>query len=141
MHGRSVPAGAGRLSFLGAAVLTPEHVKLLEYAVYGGLSALVGSMTKSRSLTLPRLVTYHEKNGQVKKIWDPGLLVAPFGGAIIAAIVDGRPQTALAYGVAVGFAGPAVFSVLSDAVIKRLGYVLGGLPENSLPAPTNGGKS
>ena len=116
--------------------LTPEHAKLLGYAVYGGIAGLIGAMAKSRRLTLPRIVTYRERDGEVVKMIDVGFLAAPFLGALLAAYFDTKPENAIAWGLASGYAGPSVCNAILDELLKRFGINVGGLPE-----PQNGVQS
>lgn len=108
--------------------LTPEQWKVLEYLAWGGAAGLIGAMTKSRRMTLPRITCEREKDGSTVKVLDWGFLVAPFLGALVAAVVDGRPQTAVAYGLACGFAGPSLLNIVTEWVLSRAGLMLGGLP-------------
>lgn len=111
--------------------LTPEQWKILEYLAWGGASGLIGSMTKSRRMTLPHLTCIRERDGRVVKGFDWGFLAAPLLGAVVAAAVDGRPSTAIAYGLACGYAGPSLLNLIVDWGLGKLGLMLGGLPSQS----------
>lgn len=101
--------------------MSPEAWKILEYAAWGGAGALLGSVAHTRTLQLPRIVRRGVDPGDQVVLLDLGFLVAPILGAVLAAIVDGRPQTAVAYGIAAGYAGPAFANALLDALLRRIG--------------------
>lgn len=99
---------------------------LLVYAAWGFAGALVGSMSRRRRLELPRVTVERRRRGAsgewetVREV-DPGFLAAPLLGAFLAVLADGRPWTAAAYGLATGWAGPAVLNALLDPLLSRLG--------------------
>ncbi|MFN3652209.1 MAG: hypothetical protein ACK47B_21740 [Armatimonadota bacterium] len=117
--------------------MTPFHWKLVEFFIYGAIGGLIGAMTKSRSLELPRIVVKRQKDGEVRKFIDMGFLAAPFLGGALAAYFDGRPETAIVYGVTSGYAGPSLLNALGDTLLKRVGYLLG---PDALPHPQDGVK-
>lgn len=117
--------------------MPPAYLKLAEYALFGAIGALIGAMTKSRSLTLPHLTLEKRRNGETVKGWDPGFLAAPFLGAALAMYFDTRPENAIAWGLAAGTAGPAIITLITDKLLSLAGLKVGGLPEVT---PTNGGK-
>lgn len=116
--------------------MPPEYLKLAEYAVFGAVGALIGAAAKNRSLELPRVTRKKEKSGAVVKSLDLGFLTAPLLGAVLAAVVDGRPQTGIAYGLAAGFAGPAIINAVLDPIIARLGMPLAPTPTSTTRRPT-----
>lgn len=118
-------------------MIDPLYVKLAEYAFFGAIGGLIGAMTKSSRLTLPRLTLEKRRNGEVVKIWDPGFLSAPFLGAGLAMYFDTSPQNAIAWGLVGGFVGPAMMSIFTDKLLSVFGLKVGGMPE--VPATTNGG--
>lgn len=118
--------------------MSPEHQQLLAYALYGSLGGLIGAMAKSRRLTLPRIVTRRDADGEVAKMIDVGFLAAPFLGAALAMYFDTSPPNAIAWGLAGGYAGPTVVNTVVDQMLKRFGIIVGGLPETTT---TNGGTS
>lgn len=99
--------------------------ELCAYAAWGGAGALIASMTRTRRLQLPRLYLRRSRDGETVRILDPGFLAAPLLGAFLAAALDGRPWTAAAYGLASGWAGPAILNALIDPILHR---VLGRWP-------------
>lgn len=101
--------------------LTTEQWKLLEYAGYGFLGALVASMVKERSIRLPTIYIHKDTDGVTRRYVDPGFIGAALLGAIIAAIMDGRPQTAIAYGVASAFVGLEILKPIIAGVMGILG--------------------
>jgi hypothetical protein len=100
--------------------MTPEQLKLLQLATYGFAAALIGSMAKERKLRLPRVYLVKEETGEAIRILDPGFLAAPLLGAFMAMIIDGRLENALLYGLASGYAGPAVLNAFIDPLLHRL---------------------
>lgn len=96
-------------------------IKLAWFFLYGAVGGLIGAMAKSRRLTLPRITVEREADGELVKEWDSGFLWAPFLGGALAAIVDGRPETAIAYGLASGYAGPAIINAVVDPILKKFG--------------------
>lgn len=99
--------------------MSPEVLKLLEYAAYGAVGALAGVVGKSGELRLPRLRRRALKDGDVVIALDLGFIAALLLGAILAAWIDGRPQTALAYGLASGYAGPSLLSAMVTEFQRR----------------------
>jgi len=123
--------------------LTFDQLKLLEYAGYGLASGVIGTMARERRLTLPRIYKVRDGTNRAETVVDPGFLAAPVLGAVLAMIVDGRPQTALAYGLAAGFVGPALLHSLLEPLLKRFGIDLelfapGGSPQKLNTNPTHG---
>jgi hypothetical protein len=100
--------------------LPHDPLTLCAFAVWGLIGGLIGASTRTHRLELPRVVCEHSKTGQVKRYVDPGFLTAAVFGAVVAAAIDGRPWTALAYGIAVGYAGPAIVRALVDRVLRTL---------------------
>jgi hypothetical protein len=98
-----------------------EYAKLLEYAAFGAGGGLIGAMTKSRTLRLPRLLVERLEDGETVKVLDAGLLAAPLLGACLAMYFDTRPENALAWGLAAGYAGPTVLNVIIDPLLRKLG--------------------
>jgi hypothetical protein len=109
--------------------MNPAYIKLAEYAFFGAIGGLIGAMAKSRTLTLPRIVITRRKSGEVVKVVDTGFLSAPFLGASLAMYFDTRPENAIAWGLACGFAGPSIITALLEALMKQAGFKIGGLPE------------
>jgi hypothetical protein len=101
--------------------MTHDPLTLLAFAGYGAAAALVTAIAKTRKLELPHVIRRGVNPGDRVFLIDVGFLAAPLLGGVIAAIVDGRPQTALAYGVAVGFAGTAVVNSVIDPILSKLG--------------------
>ena len=100
-----------------------EHqpLSLLIFAGYGAIGAFIGAISKTRKLELPRIIRRGVSLADRVTLIDVGFLGAPLLGAVLAAIVDGRPQTAIAYGIAAGFAGPAVINSVIDPILARIG--------------------
>ncbi len=102
--------------------MSPEYVKILEYAAWGGVGGIAGAMTKGQRIELPRIVLERESDGHVRKFIDPGFLGSIVLGAVLAIYFDTSPQNALAWGVASGYVGPAILGVFTDAFMKFQGY-------------------
>ena len=98
-----------------------QPLTLLLFSAYGAAGAFIGSVSKTRKLELPRIIRRGVKLEDRVTLIDVGFLGAPLLGAVLAAVVDGRPQTALAYGIAAGFAGPAVINSVIDPILARIG--------------------
>jgi hypothetical protein len=106
-----------------------EFLHYLTFALYGGVGALLCAAAKQRTLEMPRVVRKRDADGDVRTVIDLGFLAAPLLGAIVAAYVDGRPATALAWGALCGYAGPAILNWVFDPWLKKLGVPLhDGLP-------------
>ena len=122
-----------------------SHLKLLMYFAYGAVGGLIGSMAKSRRLTLPRMVGERLADGTVRKIIDPGFVTAPLLGGLLAAYFDVRPENSIAWGLAAGYAGPSILNALVDQLLKRLGLAMESPLNPSLPDvpadPPTGGAS
>lgn len=117
-----------------------EYVKLAEYFVFGCIGGLIGSMAKSRRLTLPHVVIERKKNGEIIKAWDTGFLAAPFVGGALAMVFDTAPVNAIGWGLASGYAGPSIWNALVDGLLSKFGFKVGGLPEPApSPTPSSGG--
>lgn len=101
--------------------MDPTTLKILESAGWGALGALVAMAGKTRRLMLPHLVRRGVEDGEHVYLVDLGFLAAPLLGAALAMMLDGRPQTALAYGVTAGYAGPAVLNAVLDPFLKKIG--------------------
>jgi hypothetical protein len=122
--------------------LTPAHIKLLEFAAFGFTAGIIGTMARERKLTLPRIYKIKELDGGTETVIDPGFLAAPVLGAALAMIVDGRPETALAYGLAAGFVGPSLLQSLLEPVLRKFGIDLthadpAGTPESPVTPETS----
>ncbi len=65
-------------------------------------------------------------------------IVGAFIGAVIGAAVDGRPLTALAFGVTAGFAGPAFVKVIADTTLRMFGYAVKAMAEEMERRPAAG---
>jgi len=91
----------------------------MPFALWGAGGALIGSMVREDGLQLPRVYVKKNGTGAERTYIDPGFLVALIAGAVLAAWIDGRPQTALAYGVACGFAGPAALRQMLGGFVDR----------------------
>jgi hypothetical protein len=59
---------------------------------------------------------------------DTGFLLAPLLGGLIAMKMDGSPVNAMGWGLACGYAGPAIVNSLVDALLKKLGIETEELP-------------
>lgn len=118
-------------------MLTPAHWKLLEFAAFGFFSGIIGTMARERKLTLPRIYKIKDPQGGTETVVDSGFLVAPVLGAVLAMIVDGRPETALAYGLAAGFVGPALLQSVLEPVLRKFGIELthGDTDPQGIPEP------
>lgn len=97
-----------------------QQWELLWFALYGGSAAFVASITRTGRLVVPRPRRRRDPDGD-EWSWDLGSFAAAPLGALLAAVFDGRPQTAIAYGLAAGVAGPALLSALTDPLLKKLG--------------------
>lgn len=93
----------------------------LEFCAWGALGGLIGGATKTHKLQLPRVIRRGAEPGDRVVLIDLGFLASILLGGTVAMIVDGRVQTALAYGLAAGFAGPAVVNALLDPLFHKLG--------------------
>jgi hypothetical protein len=107
--------------------MTPTDWQLLQAFACGFGGALIGSMAKTRKLQLPRVYAVRTATGEVIKGLDAGFLVSPLLGGILAMIVNGGPERAIGYGLATGYAGPAVLNALIDPFLRRLGIEPDGL--------------
>ncbi|HEU4751926.1 MAG TPA: hypothetical protein VFU47_03740 [Armatimonadota bacterium] len=113
--------------------MNPVLWKTLEYAAYGALAALIGSMAKSRGLQLPRIFVQRHADGETVKVIDLGFLTSPILGAFLAAYFDTRPENAIAWGLAAGFVGPSIINAVWDPIVRR---VLGAIiPPGETPPP------
>ncbi|HEU4754104.1 MAG TPA: hypothetical protein VFU47_13420 [Armatimonadota bacterium] len=99
-----------------------DVTKALIYAALGFIGALIGSMAKERRLTLPRVLVEIDEQGRRRRVIDPGFVVAPLVGALMAVYFDARYENALAWGAASGVVGPAILNIFSDWALKRLGF-------------------
>jgi hypothetical protein len=97
--------------------------RLCQYAAYGAVGGFVGVLAKSGRLELPHLVRRSE-DGERAVMIDLGFLGSLILGAVLAAVMDGRPQTAIAYGLAAGFVGPAALNCVLDPLLIRVGLGL-----------------
>jgi hypothetical protein len=116
------------------------HLLLFCYPAAGFVGALIGSMVREKRLQLPRLVVQRESDGEVKKWIDPGFLLSPTVGALLAAWIDSRPWTAVFVGVTVGYVGPAILvTLVIEPLAKKLGYTTDLVPvKTPEPASANG---
>jgi hypothetical protein len=101
--------------------MTPEQLKILEFAAFGFLGGVIGVMARSERLALPRIVAERQADGQVVRFIDPGFLASCLLGALLAAWRDGRPETAIVYGLASGYVGPALLKRLIERLLKHAG--------------------
>lgn len=91
---------------------------ILIYFAYGAVGGFVGEIAKTGRLRLPRIVA-----GAL----DVGFLVAPLIGGTLASLFDSSPQNAIAWGVAAGYAGPSLVSMVVEPLLAKL--KLGSEPE------------
>jgi len=98
-----------------------DSFKILEFAAYGAAAALLGTMVRDGRLQVPRIYSERGREGHPVRFIDPGFLGSVLLGAALAAYFDGRAQTAAAYGLAAGYAGPALLNALAEPLLKRLG--------------------
>lgn len=91
------------------------------FFAYGAVGGIVGAMSKSRRLRLPRVIRHVEKDGDLVVEVDAGFLLAPLLGGLVAMLLDGRPATAIGWGLACGYAGPAIVNVIVDGMLRKLG--------------------
>jgi predicted Na+-dependent transporter len=95
---------------------------------YGAIGGIVGAMSKSRRLRLPRVIRRVARDGDHIIEVDSGFLLAPLLGGLVAMIVDGRPETAIGWGLACGYSGPAIVNAIVDGLLKKLGVNTEALP-------------
>lgn len=101
--------------------MSPDHLEMLQFAAFGGLGGLLGSACKTRTLQLPRILRRGVNPEERVVLLDLGFLAAPLLGGILAAVIDGRPSTAIAYGLASGWVGPAVVNAVLDPFLAKIG--------------------
>ena len=109
--------------------MTGEMWKLVEFAIWGLLGGLIGAIGKAGRLTLPHVLIEKTRSGVTRRVIDLGFVAAPFIGSVIGAAVDGRPLTALAFGVTAGFAGPAFVKVIAETTLRLFGYAIRAMAE------------
>lgn len=86
------------------------------YFVAGGLGSLIACCLRDGKIELPRIL--HQKNGT---FIDPGFLATTAFGALLAAIVDGRPATAFFVGMSVSYIGREGLRPFLAGVLKPVG--------------------
>ncbi len=107
---------------------------ICQFFGWGALGGLIGGATKSHRLQLPRVIRRGVDPGDRVILIDLGFLASILLGGTVAMIVDGRVQTALAYGLAAGFAGPAVVNALIDPLLRKIGMPP-AVPDEKEPQP------
>jgi hypothetical protein len=102
--------------------MDPTYLKLLEYAAFGSVGAIVGAMAKCRKVQLPRVSVERTRDGETVTVIDMGFLTAPLLGACLAMYFDTNAPNAIAWGLAAGFVGPSLLNSMIDPLLKRLGF-------------------
>jgi hypothetical protein len=101
--------------------MNADLLALVSLAGYGAAGALVGAITKTHRLSLPRMVRQNGEDGGTVTLIDLGFLAAPVLGALTAISSASGPREALLYGFLAGVAGPAIVSSLVEPILHKLG--------------------
>jgi hypothetical protein len=111
---------------------------MMQFFAFGGVAAFLAGLVKEGKLQLPCL--YHQKgeDGVTRTYVDPGFLLNIVVGGIGAAILDGRPVTAIVYGIASVFIGREMLRPLVEIALKQYlpGISLSPPPPVPKPAAT-----
>lgn len=102
--------------------MSPETLNLLLFPICGAIGGIIGCAAKHEKLELPRIVVIREADGETRRFIHPGFLASVLAGAVGAFIIDHRPETAIVYGLAAGFVGPAILKAFIAPALRKLGW-------------------
>jgi len=92
-----------------------------ELFLWGAVSALIGSATRTGMIELPRVIKGEGPSGHPGWLFVLGFLGAPLLGGLLAALGSTTPMGALVCGLGAAYGGAPMAKKLLDAKLKQEG--------------------